>query len=157
MAEAGTGEKPERILRLVRHYPHPRERVFQAWTDPAQLVKWWGPRGVSIPHYRMDVRVDGHWETTMRNEDGREFFVGGRYLEIVPPARLVFTWAWTTDGVRGHETTVTVELSEQGNGTELRLTQALFDTEEAHRLHGEGWSSSLECLADYLKEAMSDG
>lgn len=150
MAEAATGGMPDRVLHLVRHYPHPRERVFAAWTEPAQLVQWWGPEGVHIAHCEMDVRVDGSWETTMRSEDGGEFLVSGRYVEITPPERLVITWAWTTDGERGHETTVTVEFNERPDGTGLVLTQTLFATNESRDLHNEGWSSSLDRLGEHL-------
>ncbi|MDH3450795.1 MAG: SRPBCC domain-containing protein [Gammaproteobacteria bacterium] len=157
MAEAVTDSMPDRVLQLVRHYPHPRERVFAAWAHPQQLVKWWGPKGVHIPHYRIDVRADGEWETTMRNEDGGEFFVSGKFVEISPPARLVFTWAWSNDGVRGHETTVTVEFEAKDGGTELRLTQAPFESNESRNLHNEGWTSSLQCLATHLLEDLNDG
>ena len=151
MAEAATQTMPDRVLQLVRHYPNPRDRVFAAWTQPEQLIKWWGPKGVHIPRYRMDVREQGEWETTMRNADGGEFFVSGKYLEISPPSRLVFTWAWRNDGVRGHETTVTVEFTESGGGTEVTLTQTQFESNESRDLHNEGWDSSLDCLAEYLQ------
>jgi glutathione S-transferase len=151
MAEAASNTMPDRVLQLVRYFPHPRARVFAAWTQPEQLVKWWGPKGVHIPHWEMDVRVDGGWETTMRNQDGSEFFVSGKYLEITPPERLVFSWAWTRDGVRGHETTVTVEFNDLEHGTELILTQELFESNDTRDLHNEGWSSSLDCLAEHLK------
>ena len=151
MAEAATQTMPDRVLQLVRHYPHPRDRVFAAWTQPEQLIKWWGPKGVHIPQYRIDLREQGEWETTMRNTDGGEFFVSGKYLEISPPARLVFTWAWRNDGVRGHETTVTVEFTETESGTEVALTQTLFESNESRDLHNEGWDSSLDCLAEFLQ------
>jgi len=150
MTEAATNNTSECILRLVRHYPHPKERIFAAWTRPEQLVKWWGPKGVRIPHCQMDLHVDGGWETTMRNADGSEFFVSGKYLEITPSTRLVFTWAWRNDDIRGHETTVTVEFEEKDNGTKLTLTQELFESIEARRLHNEGWVSSLDCLSEHL-------
>lgn len=152
MADVASSMMPDHILQLTRHFPHPRERVFAAWTQPQQLVKWWGPKGVHIPHWEIDPRVGGSWETAMRNQDGSEFFVSGKYLEITPPSRLVFSWAWTNDDVRGHETTVTVDFEEKNAGTELTLTQELFESNNARDLHNEGWSSSLDCLAEHLQE-----
>ncbi|MDH3713021.1 MAG: SRPBCC domain-containing protein [Gammaproteobacteria bacterium] len=152
MVELASDMMPDRVLQLTRYYPHPRERVFAAWTQPEQLVKWWGPESVHIAHWKFDVRVNGSWETTMRNQDGSEFFVSGKYLELTPPSRLAFSWAWTNDGERGHETTVTVEFNKKNNGTELTLTQELFETNDARDLHNEGWSSSLDCLAEHLRE-----
>lgn len=142
----------DRVLCLRRTFDAPRERVFRAWTDPEQLVRWWGPRGFTVPEHAMDVREGGAWRTTMRSPEGRDHVVSGVYREIDPPRRLAFTWGWETDGVRGHETLVTVELHERDGGTELVLTQATFETADGRDRHEEGWSSSLDCLADALAE-----
>ena len=150
MTEAAKRTDPDHVLRLVREYPHPPARVFAAWTDPAQLVQWWGPQGVTIPYCEMDVRPDGAWATTMRNPDGSEHHVDGRYLEIDAPHRLSFTWAWTFDGERGHETVVTVTFNATDSGTELVMVQEVFESEEMRDLHGQGWNSSFDCLASYL-------
>jgi uncharacterized protein YndB with AHSA1/START domain len=161
MAQAATRERShgagaqrrtsDRELRLVRRFPVKPEQVFRAFADPRRLVKWWGPKGVTIPLCEMDVRPGGRWVTTMRSPDGSDMTVSGVYREIDPPSRLVFTWAWHGDGKRGHETVVTIALKPHGAGTEMTLTQAAFESAQSLNAHRQGWSSSFDCLAEYLR------
>lgn len=142
-AAAGT----DRVVEITRTLAAPIEAVFRAWTDPARLVQWWGPEGVTISFCEMDVREGGRWRTCMAMPDGSEIWVGGIYREIEAPNRLSFTWAWDQeDGSRGHETVVTIELAEKDGGTEMRLHQAEFQDAEVCRKHNEGWTSSFVCL-----------
>lgn len=130
----------ERVLKAT-----PAE-VFGAWTDPETLVSWWGPEGVTTPEYTMDVRPGGKWRTHMVAPDG-DHIVSGVYREVVPPSRLVFTWAWEQkDGSRGHETEVTVTFQPAAEGTRMRLVQRLFLTKSQRDAHNEGWSSSFRDL-----------
>lgn len=143
-------------LRLSRSFAAPRERVFRAFTAPAQMAKWWGPKGWTVPACTLDARPGGAWKTVMRSPEGRDHTVSGIYREVVPPERLVYTWAWEGDGGRGHETVVTIELSETPGGTRLQLTQELFESDNARDRHNEGWSSSLDCLEAALAEGAID-
>jgi uncharacterized protein YndB with AHSA1/START domain len=137
-------------LRLSRSFAAPRERVFRAFTAPTQMVKWWGPKGFTVPACTLDVRVGGAWRTVMRSPEGKDHIVSGVYREILPPERLVFTWAWEGEGTRGHETVVTIELAETPGGTRLELTHEGFESETARDLHGEGWSGCFDCLEEAL-------
>jgi len=126
--------------------------VFEAWTVPEQIVRWWGPEGCHIPEYRIDMREGGAWRTVMRGERG-DNIVSGVIHEISPPNRLVFSWAWETDGERGHETVVTIDLRDLGEDrTELSLTQREFETADSCEQHSLGWNSSFDCLDTYLGE-----
>ena len=140
------------VLRLSRSFAAPRERVFRAFTAPTQLVRWWGPKGFTVPACTLDVRVGGAWRTVMRSPEGKDHIVSGVYREIMPPERLVFTWAWEEDGARGHETVVTIEFSETPGGTRLELTHERFQTEDSRNAHRDGWSSCLDCLEEALAE-----
>ena len=140
------------ILNLSRSFAAPRERVFRAFTSPAQLARWWGPKGFTVPAGTLDVRAGGAWRTVMRSPEGKDHIVSGVYREILPPERLVFTWAWEEDGARGHETVVTIELSETPGGTRLELTQERFETEDSLERHRHGWSGCLDCLEEALAE-----
>jgi uncharacterized protein YndB with AHSA1/START domain len=150
MAQPRPNDAP--VLRLSRSFAAPRERVFRAFTAPTQLVKWWGPKGFTVPACTLDVRAGGAWRTVMRSPEGKDHIVSGVYREITPPKRLVFTWAWEEEGKRGHETVVTIELTETPGGTRLELTQEGFESETARDRHGEGWSSCLDCLDEALAE-----
>ena len=140
----------DRRLRIVRSFAAPREAVFRAWTDPKQLVKWWGPKGYTCPDCDMDVREGGRWRTTMRSPEGTNHVVGGVYRKIDAPHLLSFTWAWSTDGTPGHETLVTVELSERGRTTEMVFTQEAFESVTARDGHNQGWTSAFECLDELV-------
>ena len=154
MAQPNTNET--QVLRLSRSFAAPRERVFRAFTAPAQMVKWWGPKGWTVPACTLDARPGGDWHTVMRSPEGKDHVVSGVYREVVPPERLVLTCAWEGDGARGHETVVTIELFESRGGTRLELTQELFESERARDLHGEGWSSCFDCLEEALAEGAID-
>jgi uncharacterized protein YndB with AHSA1/START domain len=130
--------------------PAPPARVFRAWTDPEHLAAWWGPKGMRAGVVELDLRKGGRWRSSMIGADGTEMFVGGVYREIVRPRRLVFTWAWESDGEPGHESVVTLEFNPHPDGTELVLSQAVFETKKACSMHRQGWNSSFDCLAEFL-------
>lgn len=152
-AGAETSTDAERTLTITRRLAAPRDVVFRAWTDPAELVRWWGPDGFTIPRCEMEVRPGGAWRTCMVSPQGREHIVSGVYREIVAPERLVFTWGWETDGVRGHETVVTLEFRDRDGQTEFVLTQGVFETVDGRDSHGSGWSSAFDCLERHLAAA----
>jgi len=141
------GLEADRTLVIERVFKASPERVFKAWTDPAILVRWWGPEGFDTPEQSMDVREGGAWRTVMVNQKGERHTVSGVYREVAPPRRLVMTWAWEqADGSRGHETVVELTFAPAADGTRLRLVQSLFETVEQRDNHNMGWSSSFTCL-----------
>lgn len=150
-ATTDTGRTADQELELTRILDAPRALVFAAWTDPAHLVRWWGPKGFTTPSCAMDVRPGGGFRTVMRSPEGTEHRLRGRYREVVPPERLVFTFAWEDEAGRpGHETVVTVTLTEQAGRTRLTLHQAVFESVESRASHQEGWSECLDRLAAFL-------
>ena len=137
----------DRVLELERLIPAPPERLFAYWTEPDLLVKWFGPEGFDVPSHHLDIRPGGRWRTTLRAPDGTLRTVSGVYNKIEPPRRLVFTWGWDDDnGVRGHETEVTVTFEPTPGGTRLKLIQQVFQTGEVRDLHNGGWASSFNKL-----------
>jgi uncharacterized protein YndB with AHSA1/START domain len=141
------------MLQLDRLIAAPPEQVFDYWTDPALLVRWWGPEGADVPAHDIDMREGGKWRTTMRLASGTHATVSGVYRIIEKPSRLVFTWAWDDDqGQRGHETEVTVTFTPAPGGTRLILTQQEFATAESRDRHGEGWTSSFVCLEKSIQQ-----
>lgn len=137
----------DRTLVMERVFSATPERVFQAWTDPAVLARWWGPETYRTPEPEMDVRPGGHWRTVMAGPKGESHTVSGVYRTIEPPRRLVMTWGWEeADGTRGHETVVEVTLEPVPEGTRLRLVQRIFETPERAQSHTMGWTSSFNEL-----------
>ena len=137
----------DRVLEIERLIPAPPERVFEYWTEPELLAQWFGPEGCDIPTRSLDVRPGGKWRTIIRSSDGKLRTVSGVYNTIERPRRLVFTWGWDgEDGVRGHETEVTVTLEPTPGGTRLKLVQQDFQNSEVRNLHNGGWTSSFNKL-----------
>ncbi len=142
------------LTRLVRAR---RELVFQAWTDPQRLARWFGPVGFTVPHCQVQLRVGGRWSLTMHADDelaallGREHPAGGEYLEIEAPARLVFTNnALDAAGNVLLEGLTTATFEDLGGMTRLNVRTRASGTGEhvAAMLDGmeQGWSESLEKL-----------
>ena len=86
-----TAPADEPIITMIRTFDAPRERVFQAWTDPIHLAQWWGPHGFTNPVCEVDLRVGGAWRIDMQAPDGTIYPNKGVYREVVPPDRLVFS------------------------------------------------------------------
>lgn len=139
-------------LRLERHFAARPERVFQALIDPAELVRWWGPEGFTVPECALDVRPGGAWRTCMRSPEGSLHCVEGVYHVIEPPRRLVFTWSWETVDAP-HETLVTIELAPRDGGTDLTLHHQGFESESSRDKHAGGWGGCFDCLVHYLSES----
>jgi len=138
----------DQVLRIERLIPASPERLFELWSEPSELVKWWGPDGFDVPASALDVRPGGYWRTTMRSPQGDLHTVSGVYRTIDKPRRLVFTWGWDDDtGLRGHETEVTVTFEPAPGGTRIVLLQQAFENKDQRDRHNQGWSSSFECLA----------
>jgi len=112
-------------------------------------VHWFGPSTVREGSLQAetDLRVGGRFRISFYGEDGEYFQVGGVYREIVPNARLVFSWAWHTTPER--ESQVTVSLLSEGGGTLLTLHHEQFFDEAARDSHARGWAELLEKLEKY--------
>jgi len=144
-------ESADRVLTITRTFDAPRELVFKAWTEPERLMRWWGPRGFTMTSCEMDLRPGGAYRFHLRSPEGTEHRTRGVFREIIEPERLVMTRAWVdAEGKPGHETLLTLSFADQGGKTKLTLHQAIFESVTARDLHQGGWSSSLDCLAEYL-------
>lgn len=135
-------------LEIERVFDAPQDRVYAAWTDPAQLAKWWGPSGFTCPEVDWNPVEGGRYRTCMKSPDDEVYCVGGIFEEVSPTSRLVFTWMWEGDGPTGGvDTRVTLELEDLGGSTRLRLTHDRMPSEEAASGHRDGWCSSFDDLA----------
>ncbi|MDR3097112.1 MAG: SRPBCC domain-containing protein [Paraburkholderia sp.] len=124
-------------------------KVYAAWTQAAQLMHWMHPLDTICLHAEADVRVGGRFRVIMRSPDGEEHDASGTYLEVVPEAKLVFTWAWRSAPER--ESRVTVVLRADGATTEITLRHERFFDEATRDAHREGWSSALDHLVELFE------
>jgi uncharacterized protein YndB with AHSA1/START domain len=95
-------------LRVIRRFAAPARLVYKAWTTPALFVRWWMPSslGIAILSCDMDVRTGGGYRLAFGDDAASAFVVHGRYLEVVPNQRIVWTNEEEADGA---VTTVTFE------------------------------------------------
>jgi uncharacterized protein YndB with AHSA1/START domain len=145
-----TGDPGGLILHLEKVLQAPTERVFAACVEPEKVAEWWGPAGFTTLSVDLDVRVGGRYRITMRPPDGEAFHLRGRYSEVDPPRRLVYTFEWEEPDPDDQETVVTLSLLDDREGTKLVLNQGPFATEARHALHEAGWTETLERLERFL-------
>jgi uncharacterized protein YndB with AHSA1/START domain len=145
------------IERTVKASP---ERVFDAFTDAAQLTQWWWPKGFSCPAAEVDLRVGGtyrlamQWPDAIPGGDQVAHHLGGEYFEIDRPNRLLMSGRAINDE-QGElfATLIEVTLEECEGGTTLTMRQSYFDPmPPAEALGGaeQGWNEQLDKLEQFL-------
>lgn len=146
----------DRELVLCRLIPAPRERVFEAWTNPELMKKWFAPLPWTTPVVETDVRPGGSSLVVMRGPDGTEFPNRGVYLEVVKNEKLVFTDAYTQAWQPSEKPFMTVTLTFEDVGGQTRYTARVqhwsVADREAHEKMGfhPGWGQCTEQLAALL-------
>lgn len=156
-------ETADQALVITRVIDAPRSLVFEAWTKPEHLVRWWGPKGFTTPFCKVDFRPGGVFHYCMRSPEGRDIWGIGVYREIVEPERIVYTDAFSdAEGNRvppshygmssGHppESLVTVTFAEQEGKTKLTLRHSLPESVEERKGAEQGWNEMLDRLAEDL-------
>lgn len=144
-----------RTLRFERVFNAPREKVWQAWTDPAHVGNWWGPDGFTTTTREIDVRSGGHWRFVMHGPDGRDYLNLIRFIEVAKPKRLVYAHAGEGDTADISFQT-SIEFIEQQGKTRLTMKMVFPDIAVLKRVleeHGaeEGANQHLGRLALYLE------
>lgn len=133
------GDLSVTVTRVVKA---PIDRVFKAWTDPAQMEQWYGPEGMATVDAASNNRVGGKYRFTMKS-DSQEFKQAGEYLEFDEPNKIVFTW--------GDKTRVSVEFKQVGdNSTEVSLLHTGFADKQSLGMHDQGWNSTFNKLAEHF-------
>jgi uncharacterized protein YndB with AHSA1/START domain len=143
-----TATKPS--LTINRRFKSSPEKIYAAWTQPDQVVQWFGPPGVRDASADFDLRAGGRYTIVAFTADGERNQVGGVFHEVVPNRKLVYTWAWHSTPER--ESLVTLELKPDGGGTLLTLQHEQFFDEPARDRHNAGWTGALTKLETYLDQ-----
>lgn len=129
-----------------------RVRLFEAWTTPAQLLQWWGPKGVRCTHAEVDARVGGKLRIANELPDGNTLWILGEFLEVVPAERLVYTWR-TEPGASADEERVTVRFELCGasdDETEVIVVHERVIDEPRRTSHADGWAGCLDGLVSLV-------
>lgn len=146
-------------LTITRTFDAPRALVWQAWTDPEHVKKWWGPQGFNNESCAADLRVGGNFSLAMRAPDGNVYPCVGTFREIVELERIVYEG----EATEGHpcgagippRATVTVSFAEQDGKTRLTL-HTRFASSERKQAAKEArfvvsWEEALDRLAEVLR------
>lgn len=144
-------------LYLTRLYDAPVKQVWDAWTDPKKVAKWWGPRGFTLTTHSKDLRVGGTWNYTMHGPDGTDYPNITTYHEVEKYSRLVYDHG--ANETQPPLFRVTVIFSETKGKTKMEMTMALA-TEEAAKetkkfIKKAGGDSTWDRLAEYLEHESS--
>jgi uncharacterized protein YndB with AHSA1/START domain len=131
------------IKRIVAAAP---SVVFTAFSDGLVLAKWWGPRGFTTPSIEFEPRVGESYRIEMQPPEGDHFFLTGVFLEVAPPVRLAYTFAWEEPDPDDIESSVSLSFRGLGDSTEVVLMQGPFKTSERRALHCDGWTDAFDRL-----------
>lgn len=159
-------------LTISRIFDAPREKMWEAWTNPEMIKRWWGPKGFSAPAAKVDLREGGKYLYAMRGKPGpdkpeRDFWSGGVFQEIVPGEKIVATDYFTDE--KGNQVPASYYGMNPGFPTEMTVIATFEDAGEnktkftlRYPTRGdmpvadregmnEGWNQSLDKLAEALK------
>lgn len=139
----------DREIVITHDFDAPAAKVFAAYTDPKQVPKWWGPRGNGVRVEHMDVRPGGAWRFVQKGHDGKDFASFGKYVEVTPVTRLVYTFQ--ADGMPNQVVT-TVELREAGGKTRMTLTLLAESKEMRDNMAKYGAAGGAKAAAVQLGE-----
>ncbi len=146
-------------LSITRIFDAPRDLVFEAFSNPEHAKRWMGPRGFTATHFEQDARPGGRWRACLhqtgdwKGQSYPDLWQGGVFQEIVPPERVVYTFAWEGQGGQPtRETLITIVFTElDDDKTQMDFHQAFFDSIGQRDGHNQGWNSSFDRLNDYLQ------
>jgi uncharacterized protein YndB with AHSA1/START domain len=137
----------DRELVVTRTFDAPAQLVFEAWTKPDLFKQWWVPKstGMTLRSCEMDVRSGGKYRLNFG--EGMDFF--GRYIEVTPPSRIV--WTNEEGGENGSVTTVTFE---ERDGQTLLVVSELYPSKEALDAAGTGAADAMQETFAQLDELL---
>lgn len=154
-----------RDLLVTRHFDAPVERVWKAWSDPDQVMRWWGPRGFASPTCRMDFRVDGMTIVHMRSPELGDLYNTWTYREIVPVLRLEFIQNFADrdgnpmDSVSlglppglPRDVRTVVTFTRVNGSTAMTVTEYGYASEPILELSRAGLEQCLDKMAESLKD-----
>jgi uncharacterized protein YndB with AHSA1/START domain len=148
-----TKNKPNE-LHISRIYDAPVKAVWDAWTDPAQVAQWWGPRGFTLTTHSKDLRPGGSWVYTMHGPDGVDYPNKTTYYEVEKYARLVYDHGENDEHPALFRVTVTFK--EKSGKTHMEMTMALPTAEAAAEtkkfIKAANGNSTWDRLAEYLEK-----
>lgn len=137
-------------IHMSREFDAPRELVFKAFTDPALISQWWGPRSLTTLVDRMEVKPGGSWRYVQHEADGSEYGFHGVYHDVSSPERLIFTFEF--EGLPGHVLLETVTFEERNGKTLMKDLTVFQSVEDRDGMIQAGMEGGAEESWDRLAE-----
>lgn len=144
-------DQKDRTLTMRRTFDAPIQLVWDAWTQPEHIARWWGPQGMETNVLEHDFRVGGRWKYTMKMPNGSDFISEGMYSEIIHLQKIVTTADFKpmTEGV-----ILSASFEEAGDKTQF-VFEVIHDTVEYKALQEKmgfekGWGSTFDRLSSFL-------
>jgi uncharacterized protein YndB with AHSA1/START domain len=134
------------------------DQLFRAWTEPDEVMQWFGYKAGSMISAEIDLREGGAWRFVMVRDEQATRALQGTYSAIEPGKRLEFTWQHVVEAVDGTRTEsgisqVRVEFSAHGKATRLNLRHEGIEARDSRLGVGAGWNASLNSLAAHVESA----
>lgn len=150
--ESDPGAASKLVLVVRRRIEADARRLFEAWTRPEHLRSWWGPKSVRCSEAEVDLRVGGSYRIVNELPDGTRIVIGGTFVAVEAPRRLIYTWTVTPGD--GEPELVTVCFDPLGAAlTEVVVTHERIASPRLRDSHQAGWNGCLDGLAAYLEDA----
>jgi uncharacterized protein YndB with AHSA1/START domain len=147
--------RAEKEFTMSRVFDAPRELVWQVYTDPQLVPRWWGLRNVQTIVDKMDLKVGGVWRYLQRDDQGNEYAFNGVYKEIRAPERLTYTFEF--EPLAGHIVTDTLTFEELPDGKTRITARSTFDTlEDLEGMLQSGMEEGADETWDRLEEALAE-
>jgi uncharacterized protein YndB with AHSA1/START domain len=127
--------------------------VWEAWTSPQHIEKWWGWRDANVVVEKLDFRPGGAWRMIQRSPDGQEYAFRGSFLEIERPSRIVQTFEF--EPMPGHISTDAMTLSEVDGGTKLTINSTFMSKEDLDGMMQSGMEAGANESYDRLEELLA--
>jgi uncharacterized protein YndB with AHSA1/START domain/predicted enzyme related to lactoylglutathione lyase len=138
-------------LVVKRFIKAPRQRVFDAWTKPVDLMKWLGPQTCQVTNARVDAQEGGAFRFLVHSDLIGDMSLQGEYREVNAPERLVFTWKGSgSPECEIPESLVSVDFVDVEGGTDIHITHEDLPSAESRDDHAHGWNGSLDKLQKLL-------
>jgi uncharacterized protein YndB with AHSA1/START domain len=140
-------------ITMQRSFKAPRELVYRAMIDPDLIPKWWGQRDSTTIVDKLDAREGGDWRFIQRAADGTEYAFRGKFLELVPPSKIVQTFEF--EPMAGHVSTDSMSLEEIEGGTLVRIHSTFASKEDRDGMLQSGMEIGANETYDRLEELLS--
>ena len=142
-------EPPGYVVRIERTFAAPAEAVFDAWTSPEVMRRWFHVApDWDTPEAEVDLQVGGKVRVVMRRPDGTEHVIAGEYTEIDRPHRLVFRCSFSDDP--SNEQLIELTFSESDGATTVVMINSGISTDERRDAQHHGWEGCLDRLETAL-------